>query len=156
MLVVMEEGCFGAAMRRFVHAALLAVLSLSVLAAADRAEAGVRVQIDRATQTMEVSLDGAHLYTWKVSTARPGYRTPTGVFHPQMLAARWFSHVYYNSPMPHAIFFHGGFAIHGSYEIARLGGPASHGCVRLHPTDAAILFGLVQQEGMRNTTIVVQ
>ncbi len=156
MLVAIEEGCFGAAMRRFVHAAFLAALSLTVLAAADRAEAGVKVRIDRATQTMEVSVDGDHLYTWKVSTARRGYRTPTGVFHPQMLAARWFSHIYYNSPMPHAIFFHGGFAIHGSYEISRLGGPASHGCVRLHPHDAAILFGLVEREGMRNTTIVVQ
>ena len=156
MLVVIEEGCAGPAMRRFVHAAFLAALWLTVLAAADRAEAGVRVQIDRASQTMEVSLDGAHLYTWKVSTARLGYRTPAGVFHPQMLAARWFSHIYDNAPMPHAIFFHGGFAIHGSYEISRLGRPASHGCVRLHPTDAAILFGLVQREGMRNTTIVVQ
>ena len=69
---------------------------------------------------------------------------------------RWFSTVYYNAPMPHAIFFRGGFAIHGSYDIARLGGPASHGCIRLHPSDAATLFGLVQREGMHNTTIVVQ
>ncbi|MGO9327661.1 MAG: L,D-transpeptidase [Steroidobacteraceae bacterium] len=46
--------------------------------------------------------------------------------------------------------------MHGSYEISRLGGPASHGCVRLHPAAAAILFGLVQREGIRNTTIVVQ
>lgn len=143
-------------MRRFVHAAFLAALSLTFLAAADRAEAGVRVQIDRATQTMEVIVDGIHRYTWPVSTGRRGYGTPTGIFHPQMLAARWFSHVYYNAPMPHAIFFRGGFAIHGSYEISRLGGPASHGCVRLHPTAAAILFGLVEREGMRNTTIVVQ
>jgi lipoprotein-anchoring transpeptidase ErfK/SrfK len=156
MLMMIEEGCFGAVMRRFLHAAFLAALSLTFLAAADRAEAGVRVQIDRASQTMEVSVDGAYLYRWPVSTGRRGYGTPTGVFHPQMLAARWFSHVYYNAPMPHAIFFHGGFAIHGSYEISRLGGPASHGCVRLHPADAAILFGLVRREGMRNTAIVVQ
>jgi lipoprotein-anchoring transpeptidase ErfK/SrfK len=72
------------------------------------------------------------------------------------MAVRWFSRIYYNSPMPHAIFFHGGFAIHGSYDIARLGGPASHGCIRLHPNNAAVLFGLVEREGMRNTTIVVQ
>ncbi len=156
MLVVIEEGCFGAAMRRMIVATFLAVLSLTVLPAAESAGAGVLVRVDRATQTMEVSVDGAHLYSWKVSTARRGYRTPTGVFHPQMLAARWFSHVYYNAPMPHAIFFHGGFAIHGSYEISQLGGPASHGCVRLHPAAAAILFGLVEREGMRNTTIVVQ
>jgi lipoprotein-anchoring transpeptidase ErfK/SrfK len=141
-------------MRRFILAAFLAALSF--LAAADRAEAGVRVEIDRASQTMEVSVDGAYLYRWPVSTGRRGYGTPTGVFHPQRMAARWFSTVYYNAPMPHAIFFRGGFAIHGSCEISRLGGPASHGCVRLHPRDAAILFGLVQREGMRNTTIVVQ
>jgi len=142
-------------MRRLVVAAIFAALSLAVLPVA-RAEAGVLVRIDRASQTMEVSVDGAYLYTWKVSTARSGYRTPTGVFHPQWMAARWFSRIYYNAPMPHAIFFHGGYAIHGSYEIARLGGPASHGCVRLHPNAAAVLFDLVQHEGMRNTTIVVQ
>jgi len=156
MLAVIEEGSLGAVMRRLIVAAFLAVLSLTVLAAADRAEAGVRVRIDRASQTMAVIVDGIHRYTWPVSTGRRGYGTPTGVFHPQMLAARWFSRRYYHSPMPHAIFFHGGFAIHGSYEIARLGGPASHGCIRLHPHDAAILFGLVEREGMRNTTIVVQ
>jgi lipoprotein-anchoring transpeptidase ErfK/SrfK len=142
-------------MRRFLHAAFLAALSLTFLGAADRAEAGVRVRIDRASQTMEVSVDGAH-YRWLVSTGRRGYVTPTGVFHPQRMAVRWFSTVYCNAPMPHAIFFRGGFAIHGSYEISRLGGPASHGCIRLHPHDAAILFGLVEREGMRNTTIVVR
>jgi lipoprotein-anchoring transpeptidase ErfK/SrfK len=57
--------------------------------------------------------------------------------------------------MPHSIFFHGGYAIHGSYEISRLGGPASHGCVRLHPANAATLFALVGREGMGATTIVI-
>jgi len=57
--------------------------------------------------------------------------------------------------MPHSIFFHGGYAIHGSYEINRLGGPASHGCIRLHPANAATLFALVKTEGMAATTIVV-
>jgi lipoprotein-anchoring transpeptidase ErfK/SrfK len=73
-----------------------------------------------------------------------------------MLARRWFSRRYYNSPMPYAIFFHRGYAIHGTYELSRLGGPASHGCVRLHPQNAAILFSLVREEGPRNTRIVVE
>jgi lipoprotein-anchoring transpeptidase ErfK/SrfK len=72
-----------------------------------------------------------------------------------LMAAHWYSRVYYHAPMPHAIFFHGGYAIHGSYEISRLGGPASHGCVRLHPAAAAILFALVQRDGMGHTIIVV-
>jgi len=143
-------------MRRVALAALFAAFLFTVLSAAGRAEAGIMVRVDRATQTMQVSADGAYLYTWPVSTGRRGYGTPAGVFHPQRMAARWYSRIYYNAPMPHAIFFHGGFAIHGSYDIARLGGPASHGCIRLHPANAAVLFGLVQREGMHNTTIVVR
>ncbi len=142
-------------MRRFVLASLLTVISFLSLPAA-QAEANVLVRVSRGSQTMDVSVDGASLYTWRVSTGRAGFGTPAGTFHPQRMAARWFSTVYYNAPMPHAIFFYGGFAIHGSYDIARLGGPASHGCIRLHPNDAAILFNLVQTQGMHNTTIVVQ
>ena len=56
--------------------------------------------------------------------------------------------------MPYSIFFDGGYAIHGSYEIAHLGRPASHGCIRLRPQNAAILFALVK-EHMRETTILV-
>ena len=141
-------------MRRIVLAAAFAVVSLVGSSGSGNAEVVVRV--DRASQTMEVSADGAYLYTWRVSTGRRGYGTPAGTFRPQRMSARWFSTVYYNAPMPHAIFFHGGFAIHGSYDIARLGGPASHGCIRLHPNNAATLFGLIQREGMHNTTIVVQ
>ncbi len=143
-------------MRRLILAALLAALSLAFLPAAERADAQVLVRIDRASQSMEVSVDGYDRYSWRVSTGRPGLATPAGVFHPQSMAVRWFSRKYYNSPMPHAIFFHGGIAVHGSYEIRGLGAPVSHGCVRLHPANAAVLFSLVRQEGMRNTTIVVQ
>jgi lipoprotein-anchoring transpeptidase ErfK/SrfK len=57
--------------------------------------------------------------------------------------------------MPYSIFFHGGYAIHGSYEISHLGGPASHGCVRLHPSNAATLYALVNRQGTDATTIVV-
>ena len=59
------------------------------------------------------------------------------------------------SPMPHSIFFKGGYAIHGTNYIKRLGTPASHGCVRLHPDNAAQLFALVRENGMTNTQIVV-
>jgi len=55
-------------------------------------------------------------------------------------------------PWADAIFFYYGFAIHG---ISRLGGPASHGCVRLHPSNAATLFSLVQHSGPRNTAIEI-
>ena len=137
-----------------VSSCILAALLLVALSTG--ADAAIVVQIDRAVQRMAVIVDGAPRYNWRVSTARRGYITPPGTYHPEMLARRWFSRKYYNSPMPHAIFFYGGFAIHGSYEISHLGRPASHGCVRLDPSNAAILFGLVQREGMVATTIVIR
>ena len=137
-----------------VRSCVLAALVLAALSSG--ADAAIVVQIDRAAQRMAVTVDGASRYNWRVSTARRGYITPPGTYHPEMLARRWFSRKYYNSPMPHSIFFYGGFAIHGSYEISHLGRPASHGCVRLDPGNAAILFGLVQREGLAATTIVIQ
>jgi hypothetical protein len=118
--------------------ALLAVISGSALTPA---RADVLVQIDKSSQRMAVSVDGMMRYS--------------GVFRPQTMARRWFSRKYYNSPMPHAIFFYYGFAIHGTNDISRLGGPASHGCVRLHPSHAAALFALVERNGPRNTRIEI-
>jgi hypothetical protein len=79
---------------------------------------------------MSVSVDGATRYNWAISTGCEGYRTPSGTFHPQAMMRSRFSMKHYYAPMPHAIFFHYGFAIHGTNDISRLGGPASHGCVR--------------------------
>jgi L,D-transpeptidase-like protein len=119
------------------------------------ANAAVVIHVDKNRQAMSVAVDGEPRYEWAVSTGRAGYGTPNGTYHPQRLERTWFSKKYYDSPMPHSIFFSRGFAIHGSYEIRHLGGPASHGCIRLHPSNAATLFALVQQEGIGNTNIVV-
>ena len=118
------------------------------------AQADVVVTVDKSAQTLSVAVDGFTRYQWPVSTARRGYRTPNGSYRPQWLARKWFSTIYDGSPMPYSIFFNGGYAIHGSYEISRLGRPASHGCIRLHPKNAAVLFALVQAN-MKDTLIVV-
>ncbi|MBI5114637.1 MAG: L,D-transpeptidase [Rhodovulum sp.] len=141
-----------------VRPALLAAALVTIpLAAAplDAAEAALLVSIHNSSQRMTVVVDGAPRYSWPVSTGRAGYSTPNGTFSPTRMHRSYFSRKYYNSPMPYSIFFHGGYAIHGSYEIARLGGPASHGCVRLHPSNAATLFSLVKQHGTGSTRIVV-
>jgi lipoprotein-anchoring transpeptidase ErfK/SrfK len=44
---------------------------------------------------------------------------------------------------------------HGTNDLARPGGPASHGCIRLHPSHAAALFVLVQHQGPSNTRIEI-
>jgi lipoprotein-anchoring transpeptidase ErfK/SrfK len=145
------------AIMKWLSAARLAVAAAAVMAglALTPARASIVVQIDKSSQRMAVRVDGMTRYSWPVSTGRSGYGTPSGVFRPQMMARRWFSRKYYNSPMPHSIFFYHGFAIHGTSELSRLGGPASHGCVRLHPSHAAALFALVQRSGPGNTRIVI-
>jgi hypothetical protein len=143
---------------RYWLCAVLATALTSLLAFAAGAHAAgahVLINVDKSSQQMTVAVDGVPRYRFAVSTGRPGLGTPSGTFHPQRLEPTWFSKEYYNSPMPHSIFFHGGFAIHGSYEISQLGGPASHGCIRLHPDNAATLYALVQRQGMEATTIVV-
>jgi len=146
----------GANPRPRTGALLRALLAAGVLSlSAGAARASVLVSIDKSTQRMSVSVDGVPRYHWAVSTGRAGYGTPSGTYRPQRMERTWFSKEYYNSPTPHSIFFHGGYAIHGSYEIHRLGGPASHGCIRLHPANAATLFAVVKQRGMSDTTIVV-
>ena len=134
--------------------ALLSTL-VAIVLSASAANASVLVRIDKFAQRMTVSVDGRPAYAWPVSTGRGGFGTPAGRFRPQWMARSWFSTRYYGSPMPHSIFFHKGYAIHGTNYISRLGGPASHGCVRLHPVHAATLFALVRRAGMGNTAIVV-
>ena len=99
----------------FAAAVVICILTIS------SARADVVVHIDKSSQRMSVSVDGARRYSWPVSTGRGGYGTPSGVFHPQAMARRHFSRRYYNSPMPHSIFFYYGFAIHGTTDIYRLG-----------------------------------
>lgn len=117
--------------------------------------AGLVAKIDISSQRMNVTVNGRHYASWKVSTARRGYRTPIGTWRPKWLHRMHYSRKYNNSPMPHSIFFLGGYAIHGTNAIRRLGRPASHGCIRLHPRNAAKLFALVKRHGRRNTRIKI-
>ena len=138
-------------MRRVVL--LAALFGLLGFALPGSALAQVVAHISLSTQRMNVSIDGVPRFNWAVSTARPGYRTPTGTFKPTALFRYHASTIYSGSPMPYSIFFLRGYAIHGSYETKYLGRPASHGCVRLHPSNAAALYSLVKTYGPSNTVI---
>ena len=118
------------------------------------AAAEVVINVDKATQRMTVTVDGGERYTWAVSTGLGG-GPPNGAYRPERLERIWHSRLFGMAPMPHSIFFHGPYAIHGTTAVSRLGQRASHGCVRLHPANAATLFALVQQQGPANTRIVV-
>ena len=142
-----------ASMFKIFCAAIYFALSLGIASSA--ASASVKVRIDLSSQRMHVYVHGRLRHVWRVSTGRRGYRTPTGVYRPKRLERRWYSRKYYNSPMPHSIFFRGGYAIHGTYQTRRLGRTASHGCVRLAPRNAARLFSLVRRHGSRRTRIAI-
>lgn len=142
-------------MRSLVGAAIAGCFVLAQLGAGIVcARADVLISINKAAQRMTVTVDGVERHVWKVSTGLGG-GPPSGRYRPERLERKWFSHKYGWSPMPHSIFFHEGYAIHGTIYVSRLGHRASHGCVRLHPTNAATLFDLVRRHGMRSTSIVV-
>lgn len=134
---------------------LVALAAFVFVLATTGASAGVVARIDISKQTMTVFEDGNAVYTWSVSTARRGYRTPRGTFHPIRMHKMWYSHKYHMSPMPYSIFFYGGYAIHGTNAIKYLGRPASHGCIRLHPSNAKTLYNMVRAHGAGNTRIVL-
>jgi hypothetical protein len=114
------------------------------------------ITVDKTNQQMAVSVDGAPRYNWAVSTGRPGYDTPNGTFKVNRMDADHLSQEWDNAPMPNTMFFDlHGHAIHGFSDVKHLGLAVSHGCVRLAPPNAAILFNLVKAEGMANTTVVV-
>jgi hypothetical protein len=131
---------------RIIPQAGLALFALFALSAT--ANATVHIHIDLSGQRMHVTSSSGS-YNWAVSTARSGYSTPRGSYAPTSLQRVHYSRLYHNSPMPHSIFFRGGYAIHGTYETGALGRPASHGCVRLSPGNAAALFSMVKAEGAR-------
>jgi lipoprotein-anchoring transpeptidase ErfK/SrfK len=134
---------FSLALPAFVGLALSSEVALANLVA----------NIDLSRQLMTITVHGQPYARWKVSTGRAGYGTPTGSFRPYLLRRMHYSSKYENSPMPHSVFFRGGYAIHGTQYVKRLGRRASHGCVRLHPRNAARLYRLVLMHGFDKTRI---
>jgi lipoprotein-anchoring transpeptidase ErfK/SrfK len=118
------------------------------------------INIDKTNQTLTDFLDGVETYDWPVSTGKTGYSTPSGTYSATSMNEIWYSKQWGNAPMPHSIFFvKDGHAIHGSNDVKNaqqsalaaagaerdLGKPASNGCVRLLPENAATIY-------MRNST----
>lgn len=140
---------------RFISAILATLLAVFAPAQAFAAKSKVEVKIDRGSQTMNVYVKGKLHHTWAVSTGRKGYKTPRGAYAPTWSTKMWHSRQWNMAPMPHSIFFKDGYAIHGTNEVRNLGRPASHGCVRLAPKNAAKLFAIVKKHGEKKTRIVV-
>jgi lipoprotein-anchoring transpeptidase ErfK/SrfK len=113
------------------------------------------LEADLTAQRLTVREGDDILYVWAISSGRRGYTTPTGTFSPAWMAKSWHSRQYDNAPMPHAVFFNRGVAFHATTAVSMLGRPASHGCVRLAPSNAARLYALVRAHGLAHTKVVV-
>lgn len=134
----------------------VAALFAAVAAGLQMAKAEIVVSVSISQQSMTVTVDGLDRFVWPVSTARRGYRTPTGSYKVQSMHKMHYSSLFDNAPMPFTIFFNGHYAIHGTYETKKLGRPASAGCIRLHPDDARFLFELVKERGPESLQVVLE
>lgn len=130
-----------------------------------RENCAVWIYVSKGSQTLTLYRDGYNQGSWPVSTGISGFGTPDFDRHPNgRIYTRYTSTRYpegdYNGlgNMPYAIFIEGGFAIHGTPRgnWSRLGRPASHGCVRVHPEAAQYLNRLVRSYGTRHTWITVR
>lgn len=135
--------------------AILILASLLVLWVSPARADSITVRVSKSEQLMRVYVGERQVYAWKVSTGAKGYKTPLGSYTIKRMHTMWRSRKYGNAPMPHALFFVEGWAVHGTTSVAALGRPASHGCVRLAPANAEILFRLVSTYGRARTRIVV-
>jgi len=127
----------------FRHLIALAIF----FATSSYAHASVQIDVDLSSQTMTVHSGSGPTYVWPISSGRTAHPTPRGVFRPRALYPMAYSPKYGNAPMPHSIVFYGQYAIHGTLAVGELGRPASHGCIRLSPGEAATLFAMVQRQG---------
>lgn len=122
------------------------------------------IRINKAVQKAYLYQNGRHVATWLVSTGVPGRGTPNFEGRPNgRIYDRYTSTKYPEGDyrglgnMPYAVFYNGGFAIHGTTlgSIKRLGTRASHGCVRLHPDNGYTFNRLVRQYGISNVWISI-
>jgi lipoprotein-anchoring transpeptidase ErfK/SrfK len=113
------------------------------------------IDIDLTRQRMTVAENGQQVGQWPISSGRDGFRSPTGTYRPLWSAKMWYSKKYENAPMPNAVFFSGGVAMHATQATGMLGRPASHGCIRQSPANAATTYRLVAKHGNAHTKITV-
>jgi len=114
------------------------------------------IRVDKSDQEMTVMQGGRRLASWPVSTGGYGYDTPVGTYKPTWFSPNHRSRQYGNAPMPWAIFFFEGYAIHATFDTWNLGNRASHGCVRLEIGNAEDLYNTVFSTGKEDTYIVIQ
>lgn len=135
---------------------LLGVMSGILLLCTHGHASALIAKVNLSSQTMQVIRYGEVVHRWPVSTARSGFITPVGSWRPKRMHEMWHSRTYDMAPMPYAVFYDRGWAIHGTNATGRLGSPASHGCVRIDTANAAAFYAMVREIGPGNTRIIIE
>ena len=129
-------------------AALFAVAAQAPAEAAATRVSGHCPQLSRKV----VCVDQNHQQLWvqqgkkiifpavRIRTGMAGRRTPDGLYHIWLRNRHQYSYLFHE-PMPFSLFFHGDYALHGTYSDVRRGG--SNGCVNLTVADSRKLFGML-------------
>ena len=128
-----------------------------------RENCAIWADVVKSEQRLYLYVNGSLQDTWKVSTGIAGRSTPDFDKHPDGRIYTAYTSTKYPGGdyhglgnMPYAVFISGGFAIHGTPFIGRLGERASHGCIRVHPDNAHTFNQLVRANGVRNTWVTVE
>lgn len=101
-------------------------------------------------------VNGRIVKVFDVRTGRRGMETTTGVFSVGWKSKHHRSRKYNMTPMPYAMFFHGGEALHYSEDFRNVGynSPGSHGCVNFR--DKAGIAWLFDQMQVYDRVVVVK
>ncbi len=126
----------------------------------------VYAEVIKSKQILYLHFDGELVDSFKVSTGKgKKYKTASFSVRPSgplfiKYSSRKFPGGNYMGlgNMPYVVFVKGGYAIHGTTpgNFSKLGSPASHGCIRLHPDNAKIFFGLVKRVGLDHVWVNVK
>ncbi|RSS83945.1 L,D-transpeptidase family protein [Streptomyces sp. WAC06614] len=108
--------------------------------------------ISKESRTLAWMIDGKVISTMDVRFGSENTPTREGVFNVGWKAKEWTSTIYH-TPMPYAMFFSGGQAVHYSADFAARGyNGASHGCVNVR--DKGKLAALFEQVNVGDKVVV--
>lgn len=123
------------------------------------------VEIIKSRQMLFLHIDGELKDSFPVSTGIKKHATPnlnvrpSGPIFTRYTSRKWPGGDYKGlGNMPYAVFIKGGYAIHGTTpgNYSKLGTVASHGCIRLHPDNAIVLYELIKLIGLSDTWVSVR
>ena len=95
------------------------------------------LELDVKRQVLLVVGHGRTVRAVHISSGKPGYDTPRGHYRVYRRELKSWSHAY-QVWMPYALYFTGGYAIHGFGDVPAY--PASHGCVRVPLSEAPWVY----------------